>query len=272
MVATRRAITGLAVAVAIVAAAAVLALVAFGTDRFDYQDPFDPLPSPEAPGTGTEVDGAPDAQRDLNGYLAFVFNDIQGFWEGTLERSGLGYEPATLVLFRRAARSGCGLASSEVGPFYCPLDRRVYVDTAFFRQLAVEFHAPGDFAQAYVIAHEMGHHVQNLTGVFAQVDRAVREGRGDRGELSIATELQADCFAGVWGHSTYERQMLERGDLEEAIRAAEAVGDDRIQAKTTGRIAPESWTHGSSKQRRFWYLRGYEAGDPDACNTFAAGV
>jgi predicted metalloprotease len=145
------------------------------------------------------------------------------------------------------------------------------LSSGFFRQLAVEFQAPGDFAAAYVIAHEMGHHVQNLTGVLAQVRRASAEHRAWANELSILQELQADCFAGVWGHSTYERRMIDRGDLEEALRAPAAVGDDRIQRRTTGRIDPESWNHGSSEQRRSWWPRGYEAGDPDACNTFAGG-
>jgi len=268
----RRSIAGLAAAVAIIAAAAVLALAASRTEGFDYRDPFDPLPSPDAHGTGTVVEGAPDPERRLGAFLVFVFNDIQGFWASTLERSGIEYAPATLVVFRGIVRSGCGVASASVGPFYCALDRRVYLDAGFVRQLAVEFRAPGDFAQAYVIAHEVGHHVQNVTGVLPQVQQAMAERVAPPDELSIRMELQADCLAGVWGRSTYERGMLERGDLDEALRAAAAVGDDRIQRRTTGRINPESWTHGSSEQRRAWWLRGYTAGDPNACDTFSDAV
>jgi predicted metalloprotease len=201
-----------------------------------------------------------------------VFENIQRFWDRTLERRGIHYVPARLVVFRVAVMTACGPASAAVGPFYCPLDRRVYLDAGFFRQLAVEFRAPGDFAQAYVIAHEMGHHVQNVTNVFAQITSAVVAGEDDRNELSIRVELQADCLAGVWGHSTYERDLLERGDLDEALRAAAAVGDDRLQKKWTGRIDPESWTHGSSQQRRRWWLRGYTTGDPAACDTFSGDV
>jgi predicted metalloprotease len=262
----------LGAALAIVAAAVVLALVARGPDGFDYRHPFDRLPSPAAQGTDTRVGGAPDPRRRLASFLAFVFDDVQGFWATSLERSGIAYTPATLIVFRRAVQTGCGPASAAVGPFYCALDRRVYLDLGFFRELALEFRAPGDFAQAYVIAHEVGHHVQNVAGILAQVDQATRAQAVPPNELSIRFELQADCLAGVWGHSTYERRMLERGDLTEALRAAAAVGDDRIQRRTTGRIDPENWTHGSSEQRRSWWLRGYTSGDPDACDTFSAGV
>jgi predicted metalloprotease len=272
MAASRRTFAALAAAVAIVATAAVLALALFRSEGFAYQDPFDPLPSREVQGNGTAVDGAPDPQRRLDAFLEFVFADIQGFWARTFERSGIAYVPATLVVFEGATSTGCGPASAAVGPFYCALDRRVYLDAGFFRQLAVEFRAPGDFAQAYVIAHEVGHHVQNLTGVLSQVQQAISDASAAPNELSVRMELQADCLAGVWGHSTYERRMLERGDLEEALRAAAAVGDDRIQRRTTGRIDPETWTHGASEQRRSWWLRGYTAGDPDACDTFSGAV
>ena len=272
MIARRRRIVALAAAVAIVAASALLAFFTLRSEGFDYHDPFDPLPSPQAQGTGTEVQGAPDSERRLDAFLAFVFNDVQRFWARRLERSGFDYVPATLIVFHGAVATGCGPASSAVGPFYCPIDRTVYLDASFFRELAVEFRAPGDFAQAYVIAHEFGHHVQNVTGVLAQVMQAMAAGVEDRNELAVETELQADCLAGVWGRSTYERHMLERGDLDEALRAAAAVGDDRIQQKTTGRIDPETWTHGSSEQRRTWWLRGYTAGDPDSCDTFAGDV
>jgi predicted metalloprotease len=269
MVATRRSLAAMSIVLAIIAAAATIALIAFREEGFTYQDPFDPLPSPAAQGTGTEVEDAPDPVRNLDAFLEFAFTDIQAFWEGTLESNDIKYVPATLTVFRAAVNTACGPATGAVGPFYCALERRVYLDAGFFRQLAVEFQAPGDFAAAYVIAHEMGHHVQNLTGITSAVMRASAEDPANANELSIGLELQADCLAGVWGHSTYEREMIDRGDLEEALRAAAAVGDDRIQQRTTGRIDPESWTHGSSEQRQSWWLRGYEAGDPDACNTFS---
>jgi predicted metalloprotease len=240
-----------------------------GGDGSWYSDPFDRFPSGGAAGTSQKVEGAPEADRRLTAFLKFVVGDIQGFWQADFQRSNLRYVPAQVVVFRGRAASGCGIASSDTGPFYCPLDGRVYLDLGFFRELAVEFHAPGDFAQAYVLAHELGHHVQALTGVLEQVQAEEARQPEAAHVLSIATELQADCLAGVWGHSTYERRLLERGDLEEALRAAAAVGDDRIQQRTTGRIDPETWTHGSSEQRRGWYLRGFDAGDPAACDTFS---
>lgn len=255
----------------VVAAALAIAVsgVLRGGDGSWYSDPFDPFPSGGAAGTSQTVEGAPAADRRLTAFLKFVVGDIQGFWQAEFRRSDLRYVPAQVVVFRGRAPSGCGIASSDTGPFYCPLDGRVYLDLGFFRELALEFDAPGDFAQAYVLAHELGHHVQALTGVLEQVQAEQAQQPEAAHVLSVATELQADCLAGVWGHSTYERRLLERGDLEEALRAAAAVGDDRIQQRTTGRIDPETWTHGSSEQRRSWYLRGFDAGDPAACDTFS---
>jgi uncharacterized protein len=260
-----------AVLVALAAVLVVLGLTGASDRTFRYDDPFDPFPPGGRGGTSTEVGDAPD-RRELREFLPFVVHDVQGFWEHRFERAGLDYQPAQVVVFRGALPSACGPASPATGPFYCPADRRVYLELGFFAKLAVEFRAPGDFAEAYVIAHEIGHHVQNLTGVTAQVEQAVRERRGRPNELSIRLELQADCLAGVWGHSTYERGLLERGDLDEGLRAAAAVGDDRIQRMTTGRINPETWTHGSSEQRRAWFVRGFESGDPAACDTFSADV
>jgi uncharacterized protein len=235
---------------------------------FGYDDPFNRFPP--AAGAGTERStSAPDAHRDPVRFLQAVVPDIQAFWERQFDRGGRRYTPASVVIFRGATTSGCGPASSETGPFYCPLDQTVYLDPGFFRELAVAFRAPGDFAQAYVVAHEIGHHVQTLTGIAQQIGEAQAREPALRNELSIAQELQADCLAGVWGHSTYDRGLLERGDLDEALRAAAAVGDDRIQRRTTGRVFPEAWTHGSAAQRRSWFLRGFEAGDPGACDTFA---
>jgi predicted metalloprotease len=261
----------LAGAAAILAVAVVLTLVGVGTGTgLDYDHPWDRSDTtvPQG-GAGTDVPGAPDRARDLVGYLQFVTSDVQAFWKGELQRTGMGYRPAQVVVFDDRVRTGCGPASAATGPFYCALDQRVYLDLGFFRQLAVEFRAPGDFAQAYVLAHEIGHHVQNLTGITAQVQQAMQAGVEPPNVLSIRVELQADCFAGVWGHSTYSRGLLDRGDLREAIRAAAAVGDDRIQERTLGRIDPESWTHGSSEMRASWFVRGFERGDPAACDTFA---
>jgi predicted metalloprotease len=259
---------------AILAVALVLTLAGVGTDKgFSYDDPWDrsDTTAPQG-GAGAGVPGAPDRAHDLVGYLQFVANDVQTFWKEELQRAGMEYRPAQVVVFEERVRTGCGPASSATGPFYCALDQRVYLDLGFFRELAVEFHAPGDFAQAYVLAHEIGHHVQNLTGITAQVNQAMQAGVEPPNVLSIRMELQADCFAGVWGHSTYDRGLLDRGDPQEAIRAAAAVGDDRIQARTTGRINPESWTHGSSEMRVNWFVRGFDDGDPAACDTFSDGI
>jgi hypothetical protein len=171
------------------------------------------------------------------------------------------------VVFNDAVDSACGMNSAAVGPFYCPADQKVYIDLAFFRDLEQRFGAPGDFARAYVIAHEVGHHVQNVLGVFDQVRQ--RSTAQTANDLSVRQELQADCFAGVWGHYAAQKQMLEPGDVEEGLNAAAAIGDDRIQRRTQGRVAPESWTHGSSEQRVEWFRRGLDSGRPDACDTFA---
>jgi predicted metalloprotease len=269
----RRSLVGVAALVAAAAVAAALLIASLvGGDPFQYDDPFEPLPAPSQQGTGNRVESAPAPDRRLMSFLRLVTDDVQGFWDREFERNGLQYTPAQVVVFQDVVPTRCGPGSEATGPFYCPLDRRVYLDPDFFRALAVTFKAPGDFAQAYVIAHEIGHHVQNLTGIMGQVQGAMAEQRDHANELSIALELHADCLAGVWGHSTYERGLLERGDLDEGLRAAAAVGDDRIQARTTGRINPETWTHGSSEQRRDWFVRGFETGDPTACDTFAAGV
>jgi predicted metalloprotease len=184
---------------------------------------------------------------------------------------GARYEPPTLVLYRGATRSACGRASASVGPFYCSADRELYLDTAFFNELARRFAAPGDFAQAYVIAHEVGHHIQNLTGTMRQVDQQMQrmDERG-RKALSVRLELQADCYAGVWGYFAQRRNKLETGDVEEGLRAASAVGDDQIQKRTQGYAVPESFTHGSAEQRVRWFKIGLETGDMRKCDTFGA--
>lgn len=232
---------------------------------------LDPFPSmPEA--SGQRLPGAPDPDARLQEFVAFVVHDVQQSWSREFARAGRAYEPTTLVLFSHVTNTGCGTASSDTGPFYCSADRHVYLDLGFFRELSDRFAAPGDFAQAYVIAHEFGHHVQNLLGISGQVEQQRQEHPDEANELSVRRELQADCFAGVWGHSAYEENLLESGDLEEGLRAAAAVGDDRLQQQATGHVNPETWTHGSSEQRSTWFRRGFEGGDPNACDTFSGDV
>jgi hypothetical protein len=222
-----------------------------------------PAPAPE--------DGKPlpaGSLTDEEAFVSFVLDDVQDFWSGIFSDSGSTYERASLVLFDDAVQSGCGAASAATGPFYCSLDKRVYLDLVFFDELHERFGAPGDFAQAYVIAHEIAHHIQNLTGVSSLVIEQTRSDPSQRNDLSIKQELQADCLAGVWAFSTYSRNLLESGDLEEGLGAAAAVGDDRIQETVTGRVDPESWTHGSSAQRVEWFRRGFDSGNPNECDTF----
>lgn len=226
---------------------------------------------PDAPAArGRPLPGAPDPDAELVDFVEFVVEDVQLSWQEQFADAGRDYEVTQLVLFDDAVSTGCGQASSQVGPFYCPLDSLVYLDLGFFRELASRFGAPGDFAQAYVIAHEFGHHVQNVLGISDQVRSEQQANPSQQGELSIRLELQADCLAGIWGHSTFQEGILESGDLEEGLAAAAAVGDDRIQAQATGRINPETWTHGSSEQRQEWFLRGFETGDVNACDTFSS--
>jgi predicted metalloprotease len=228
-------------------------------------------------GLGAVPEGAesgpatPDPDRDLVDFLNFVVEDVQASWEQVFADAGRTYQPTVLVLFDEATPTACGTGSAASGPFYCPADGKMYLDLGFFRELHDRFGAPGDFAQAYVIAHEAGHHVQNLLGIDDEV-RAEQRGSGDANDLSIRMELQADCFAGVWGQSAFDDQLLESGDLEEGLGAAAAVGDDRIQRETTGRVNRESWTHGSSEQRAEWFRRGFESGSPERCDTFASDV
>lgn len=215
----------------------------------------DPLP-PEAD---------PDAK--LVDFMSFVLDDVQNFWEDTFQGSNKTYERAELVLFEQSTQSGCGGATESIGPHYCPPDQRIYLDLDFFRELRNQFGAPGDFAQAYVLAHEVAHHVQNLLGLN---DRVVQAPRDQQNEMSIKLELQADCFAGVWAYTVFQRDDLQEGDLQEGLDAAAAVGDDRIQEEATGRIDREVWTHGSSEQRMRWFSAGFENGDPNDCDTFGA--
>jgi predicted metalloprotease len=196
-------------------------------------------------------------------------DDVQATWADVFQQSGDTYRPAQLVLFRQATKSGCGYATSDTGPFYCPADETIYLDLGFFRELQSRFGAEGDFAQAYVVAHEVGHHVQKQLGISDRVQRISGQNPEEANELSIEQELQADCLAGVWGQTTYERGLLEGGDLQEGLGAAAAVGDDRIQRQATGVVNPETWTHGSSEQRRTWFETGFTTGDADTCDTFS---
>ena len=224
---------------------------------------------PSSAGTSGQVQSSPEEEK-LADMVGAVTKDVQDMWS---ERLGAQYERTRTVLFRDSIRSACGFAQSATGPFYCPADRKVYLDLGFFDELSRRFGAPGDFAQAYVIAHELGHHVQNLLGLNA---RAARDRRTGEESASVALELQADCFAGVWGHAASERGRfqaghveLDPGDADEAIRAAGAIGDDRLQKMSTGHVMPDRFTHGSSAQRIAWFSRGMESGDPRACATSA---
>ncbi len=225
--------------------------------------------SAPGPSTGEDFVTTPEEEQ-LVDFMSFVLDDLQATWRQILPRSGTDYQDAQMVLFRDGIRSACGVAGSSTGPFYCPADGKVYLDLSFFDELHRRFGAPGDFAQAYVIAHELGHHVQNLLGIEREVRRLQGQNPGAVNDLSVRMELQADCLAGVWGKSTAERGILESGDVEEGFAAAAAIGDDRIQRQTQGYIAPESFTHGSSQQRVGWFRKGLSSGDPDSCDTFAA--
>jgi predicted metalloprotease len=199
-----------------------------------------------------------------------ILADTEDTWTTLFERSGQQYSKPVLVLFSDAVDSACGQAGSATGPFYCPGDQRVYLDLSFFRELDRRFGAPGDFAQAYVIAHELGHHVQHLQGIDSRVRQLQRSNPDATNPLSVRLELQADCYAGVWAHSAAERGKLETGDIDEGLGAASAVGDDRIQQKTTGSINVDAFTHGSAQQRAQWFRRGFESGSSNSCDTFAS--
>ena len=210
------------------------------------------------------------AQEDsLVRFVSVVLDSAQADWARILPAAGTPYRPAKLVLFRGAVNSGCGDAQSAMGPFYCPADEKVYIDLGFYQELRDRFGAPGDFAQAYVLAHELGHHVQKLLGTEAEVRRLQQGAPGQENELSVKLELQADCYAGVWAHEADREGMLEGGDIEEGMSAAAAVGDDRLQREAGQAVNPEGFTHGTSAQRTEWFRRGFERGDIRSCDTFA---
>ena len=222
-----------------------------------------------APGQPVAIPPSEDPERDLKDFSTYVFTDAQKTWQQIFKRAGQPYEHARLVLYRDGVSTACGSASSAVGPFYCPGDQIVYLDLSFYGDLQNKLNAGGDFAWAYVIAHEVGHHVQQQLGTSEEVTRLQRDQRDDANELSVRLELQADCYAGVWGHTVFKQGDLEKGDVREALRAAGAVGDDRLQRQATGSINPDNFTHGTSEQRRSWFEKGYESGDANACDTFS---
>lgn len=211
-----------------------------------------------------------EAEKPLVQFVSFVLDDTQRTWDQTLpQQAGVPYRHAKLVLFRDSTYSGCGGAEAATGPFYCPADEKVYIDLSFYDELKRRFGAPGEFAQAYVLAHEVGHHVQKLIGIESKVRQLQSQNPGSANPLSVRMELQADCFAGVWAHSTQQRGLIDPSDVQSALGAASAVGDDHIQQMARGRVQPETFTHGSSEQRMSWFNKGLDSGSISACNTFA---
>lgn len=240
-----------------------------------------PLPSrsyPEAGSSaGPSAGGAPSrqdvAETEEFKFVRFVLNDDQGFWDETLpQQAGIPYRHAHLVLYRDEYPSACGEAQVAIGPFYCPADQKVYLDLGFMNELANRFGAPGKFAQAYVVAHELGHHVQRLRGIEGKVERAEGVHPEERNELSVRLELQADCYAGVWGHHAKQQGIIDATDVNDGLGAAAAVGDDRLQKMARGRVDPDSFTHGTSAQRASWFKRGLDSGQISSCNTFGTGA
>ncbi|MGZ8429221.1 MAG: KPN_02809 family neutral zinc metallopeptidase [Candidatus Deferrimicrobiaceae bacterium] len=244
----------------------VLLSLYLGIDPTFLLNQAPPVTGPPA-GTGREA--RPPEENRMADFVSVVLADTEDAWQELFRRGGNAYRKPTLVLFTDAVESACGYADSAVGPFYCPKDEKVYIDLGFYRELKDRFHAPGDFAQAYVIAHEVGHHVQNLLGISEKVQNArarLSEAEGNR--LSVRLELQADCLAGVWAHhANRARNILEAGDVEEALGAASAIGDDRLQKRTRGFVVPDTFTHGTSEQRVRWFQTGIESGDMNRCNT-----
>ena len=250
--------------------ALILSLV-FGVNIFDGGGGSGPVQT--SPGSVDQPVASTPQEEERMQFMSFVLDDVQQTWTTLLPKVGEQYQEARMAVFRDGVSTACGDAPAAVGPFYCPADQRVYLDLSFFDDLERKLGAPGDFAQAYVLAHELGHHVQNLTGTLESAPFA-----GNANERSVRVELQADCYAGVWGHEAAKsgrhaagQVELDPGDVEEGLNAAAAIGDDRLQKRSQGRVAPESFTHGSSEQRVSWFRRGMETGDPRSCDTFADG-
>jgi uncharacterized protein len=236
--------------------------------RHSLFDSGAPAPTRTSASRATEnTAGAASEDREVQ-FISFVLDDAQKTWERLLPQMGVPYRHAKLVLFRDYTTSACGLAQSETGPFYCPADEKIYVDLGFFDELANRTGAPSEFGQAYVIAHELGHHVQKLLGIESKINRLRQANPSISNPLSVRLELQADCLAGVWGHSTQQRNLIDESDISAGMDAVAAVGDDRLQKMSRGYVSPESFTHGSSAQREAWFRRGLESGEVSACNTF----
>ena len=251
----------------------VLSLI-FGRDFLGGSDTGVPAnyPNQTASGEAAPVQSSP-AEEQLIQFNSFVLDDVQKTWATLLpQQAGAQYHDAKLDIYRDAIRTGCGTAPSSVGPFYCPADQKVYIDLSFYDELRQRFGVPGDFAEAYVLAHELGHHVQHILGTDARV-RQLQESRPEaQNALSVRLELQADCYAGVWANSTEQRRLLDAGDVDEALAAASAVGDDRLQRQVRGSVNPDTFTHGTAAQRANWFKRGFTSGDIRNCDTFAGAI
>jgi hypothetical protein len=235
------------------------------------------IPSGAVSGGGTETEGPPpdpasDPDRETVDFIHFVTEDLIATWTEIFKKEGKTFRPANMVLFKEGTKTACGFGTTAIGPFYCPGDEKAFIDLSFFKLLNDRFAAPGDFAQAYVLAHEYGHHVQNVLGYEDTFRAAQKKDPEKKNELSVRFELQADCLAGVWGHTAFKEQVLQQGDLEEGLAAAAAVGDDRIQEQSGRGVDQESWTHGSSEQRVKWFRKGFDSGDPTQCDTFAGDI
>ena len=254
----------------LIAALGVGAFMLFGGDLSSLLGGGTPASAPSATSTHRQS----SAETEQVAFVKTILADTEDTWQKLFAAQGRKYEYPHLVLYRGAINSACGTGRSAMGPFYCPGDRKVYLDLGFFDELARRHGAPGDFAQAYVVAHEIGHHVQTLLGTSAKVQQARRSlGEAAGNKLSVRQELQADCYAGIWAHhADRSRQLLEQGDIEEGLTAANAIGDDRLQREATGRVSPDSFTHGTSEQRMHWFSQGYKAGTLQACDLFASGV
>lgn len=267
------AIGGLGGTAGVIVALVIIGIQVFGggsVGGFDVGQILGPGATPPGADDPDPIPPDQDPQREFFQFSEYVFDDTQKTWRSSFEGGGQRYEDAKLVIYDDAvSTAGCGNASSAVGPFYCPADSRVYLDLTFYEDMERKLGGGGDFAWAYVIAHEMGHHIQNVLGTNDRVARLEQEDPGDANELSVRVELQADCYAGVWAATVFAQGDLEEGDLDEAFDTAEAIGDDRLQEQAGQSVNPDSFTHGSSEQRREWFERGYSSGDPSDCDTFS---
>lgn len=227
----------------------------------------------QTPSASSSTQLPQQGEDEMVDFVGVVIKETEDLWNEVFANSGAEYPEPTLVLFTDQVESGCGLADARTGPFYCPVDQKVYIDLSFYRQLREQFGAPGDFAQAYVLAHEVGHHVQNLTGVLPEFNQARPSlSQEEANQWSVRVELQADCYAGIWANYAGQEDLLENGDIEEAVNAATQIGDDTLQERMQGFAVPKTFNHGTSAQRREWFERGYTSGDVNACDTFSGGV